>query len=113
MAERPQRTSMGGFQLGDFVSLEALRDACMTLLNPIMRSPHVASGETLPGAKDPPIELVAGVPQRIKHKLQRMPVGRWILAQDANAVIWDSAAPDEATWELTASADVTIRVRFF
>jgi hypothetical protein len=92
------------FTLGDFVSLETLRDAIMSGLNPIIRRPHIGSGETIEA-----VELAASVPQNVSHKLARNPVG-WCVVETGDYATIRCPAWDESTITFVSDADCTINV---
>ena len=58
------------------------------------------------------VSIVSGTPLLVDHGLGRTPLGRLVVYQSANAVIWDGAKNDK-TWTVNASANVTCDLEFF
>lgn len=71
-------------------------------LNPILAIPML-SGNQIDG-----INLAANKPQAINHLLQRKPLGWFLTDNNANAVIWKTAAFNDLTITLQSNADTSI-----
>lgn len=68
----------------------------------------LAEHEMLQGVQVTGASLAAGETTVVRHTLGRVPNGRQVTAQNANAQIWDIKPPTAGALYLGASADVTV-----
>lgn len=78
-----------------------------SVLNPILSLPFLS------GNQIDDVILVANTPKVINHLLQRMPQGWMLTDNNSNAVVWRSAALNDLTITLEASANTTVSFWIF
>lgn len=73
---------------------------------------EVASNPLINGTFLQEVQIEAGTPKLLAHKLLRKPFGYLIVKKSANSTIWDSGLT-QSTLTLNSSADVTVNIYVF
>ena len=89
-------------QLSSKLTWDLAQTKWSATLNPVLAIPFLSGNQIFN------IVLTASTPKVINHLLQRMPQGWFLTDNQADAVVWRSAAFNSLTITLEASANTTI-----